>query len=143
MMTIDGKHKVRLTDNQGSDRCVAWAPTGRHLVYTATKAENAAERLRLVDVSRLLEAYRTDDEKTIQRAAEKLRNSSLDFDRRDLEAEIDARRHTFLLTSFLPDFVVRPLYGEAYFGSERYPDWVATPRAKHILTWEEALDSVS
>ncbi|MBN1341965.1 MAG: PD40 domain-containing protein [Phycisphaerae bacterium] len=142
MMTIGGKHKVRLTDNQGSDRCVAWSPNGRHLVYAASKSSDAAERLRIVDVTSLLDAYRSDDEETIQRAADKLRKTSLDFDRRDLEAEIDARRHTFLLTSFLPDFIVRPLYGDAYFGSERYPDWVATPRPKHIQTWEEAVDSV-
>ncbi len=142
MMTADGKHKARITENQGSDRCVAWSPGGRHLIYTATRSENAAERLRIVDVGGLLAAYETDNEEAIQQAAAKLRATSVDFDRRDLEAEIDARRHPLFLTSLLPDFLVRPIYGEAYFGSERYPHWIASTRPPHVQTFEEAVDTV-
>ncbi len=126
MMTIDGRHKARVTENQGSDRCVGWSPDGQHLIYSATKDSNAAERLRIVNVSELLSAYQTDSEESIQRAADKLRVNSLDMDRRDLEAEIDARRHSFWLTALLPEPLVRPLYGEDYFGSERYPHWIAS-----------------
>ncbi len=142
LMRIDGSCPVRITENQGSDRCVAWSPDGRYLIYTASKASNAAERLRIVDVSELLATYASDDERAVQATADRLRIQSMDLDRRDLEAEIDAKRHSFLLTSFLPDFLVRPLYGEAYFGSERYPDWTGTRVSSHTQSWEDAVDSV-
>lgn len=125
LMTRDGQHQVRLTENQGSDRCVAWSPDGRHLMYAASGGSDLVERLRIVDVAALRAAYESDDAFAIQRAATALRFGSLKLDRRALEAEIDARRHPYFLTRFLPDFLVRPLYGEGYFGMERYPDWIA------------------
>jgi hypothetical protein len=123
MMTADGRHQVRITSNQDSDRCVTWSPDGNLLIFTATGSDSA-ERLRIVDVSELIAAYRSDNSDDIQRVASKLRSYSLELDRSALEAEIEARRHPFFLTSLLPDFLVRPIYGEEYFGSERYPDWI-------------------
>lgn len=134
VMDIDGKHKARVTENQGSDRCVAWSPDGQYLIYTASSPDSAAERLRIMDVRELLLAFEGGSAESIEYAADKLRTSKLGLDRRDLEAEIDARRHTFFLTSLLPDYLVRPMYGEAYFGSERYPHWIdpASASKRHI-----------
>ncbi len=142
LMTADGRFKARITENQGSDRCVTWSPDGRYLLYTSSRSNDAAERLRIVDVRELVSAYETYDEAAIQRAAGNLRVKSLDLDRRELEAEIDARRNTTLLTSLLPDALVRPLYGEAYFGSERYPHWIGAPRPAHVKTWDEAVGAM-
>lgn len=124
LMTIEGRYPVRVTSNQGSDRCVAWSPCGRQLIYAAaTSKSSASERLRIVDVTEILAAFEADDPEGILDESQRLRSSSVDLDRSALEQEIDAVRHPFFLTSLLPDFLMRPIYGEGYFGSERYPDW--------------------
>ena len=125
LMTASGKSPVRVTSNQNSDRCVAWSPCGRFLIYASINS-GSAERLRIVDVSDLIAAYQTGDHDCIQQVAGRLRSFSLQLDRAALEAEIGSGRHPFFLTSLLPDFLARPFYGEEYFGSERYPDWIGS-----------------
>jgi TolB protein len=127
MMRADGADQVRITDNQGSDRCVTWSPDGRHLIYAATGASNAAERLRIVDVSDLTKAYETSNGEfgPIHRAADRLREESVKFDRGRLEHDIEAVRRTFFFTAMLPDAIMKKVYGNAYWGHERFPDWHA------------------
>ena len=123
LMRADGSSPVRVTDNQGSDRCVVWSPDGTKLMYAAASGDSAAERLRIVDVSDVLDPLATGDESAAQQAASKLRHQNLNLDRQQLESEIDARRHASFLTALLPDFLARKLYDQHYFGSERFPDW--------------------
>ena len=123
LMRADGASPVRVTDNQGSDRCVAWSPDGMKLMYAATKEGSAAERLRVVDITSVLGPLASGDENGAQEAASRLRHQNLRLDRGPLESEIDAQRHSGLLTAWLPDFLARKLYDQHYFGSERFPDW--------------------
>jgi tol-pal system beta propeller repeat protein TolB len=126
MMTARGEHKVRITSSQQSDRSVAWSPDGQGLIYAGSTGRSS-ERLRLIDVSDLVAAYKTDDASAIEHAADKLRSMPLDLDRKPLEREINAQRKTCLFTSLLPDFLITPMYGADFFGCERFPDWIATP----------------
>lgn len=134
LMLADGRFPVRITANQGSDRCVAWSPDGTHLIYTASRITNAAERLRIVNVSSVLAAFESCDHKAIERAADSLRSSSLKINRAALEQEIEAQRHPFFLTGLLPDRLMRPFYGEDYFGSERYPSWIGASGANQTVS---------
>jgi TolB protein len=123
LMRVDGSMPVRVTDNQGSDRCVAWSPDGSKLVYAASSEKSAAERLRIVDVTPVLQAFDADDEAAAQKAAAALRHANVEIERDGLEAKIGARRHSSFLTCWLPDSLARKLYDPHYFGSERFPDW--------------------
>jgi Tol biopolymer transport system component len=123
LMTITGQHQVRITSNQKSDHCVAWSPDGTCLVY-ASSSGSTSERLRIADVSGVLDAYASGDSKQIQKAADHARSASLKLDREPLKQEIGGQRHTNIFTSLLPDAVMRHLYSEDYFGTERYPDWI-------------------
>lgn len=143
LMTADGEFPVRVTDNQGSDRCVSWSPDGTKLIYAATNPGSISERLRIVDVKPLLDAMSSRNEQTIQAAAENLRSSSLKIERDALEAELGAKRHPFFLTRFLPDFLMRPFYADGYFGSERYPHWWSAPQSGERRVIKKASASVS
>lgn len=123
MMRSDGSSPIRLTDNQGCDFCTCWSPDGRSILY-ASNTDHSCTRLRILDVSELVDAFRQEDEQSIQQAADRLRSKPLDMDRTALKAEVGAVRHTNLLTSFLPEKWVQSCYPAGYFGQERYPHWI-------------------
>ncbi len=123
LMRADGTHQVRITDNQGCDRCVAWSPQGTHLIFASSAESESAERLRIVDVTELAAAFDTGNADSINRLADRLRSASLQLNRGRLEREIGAQRHPFFLTSLLPDFLMRRIYDQSYWGGERFPDW--------------------
>jgi hypothetical protein len=79
----------------------------------------------LIDVSDVLSAYASDNEQKVEGAAKSLRTDAVDMDREDLKAEIGARRHTTLVTSWMPESWVASCYPSGYFGLERNPDWTS------------------
>ncbi|RJP28023.1 MAG: hypothetical protein C4533_05985 [Candidatus Omnitrophota bacterium] len=104
LMDKDGKNRRRVTRNLGVDRYVCWSPDSKYIIYTSSHPNSTAERLMVVDLQKMIK-------------------SKIDFDRSGIEAEIDAEPKGFGIFSFFPDGVVRKFYPEAYFGTERYPDW--------------------
>ena len=130
LMRSDGTQQVRITDNQGCDRCVAWSPDGTHLIFASSAESESAERLRIVDVSDLTAALEAGNADSINRNADRLRDASLQLNRGRLEREIGAQRHPFFLTSLLPDFLMRRAYDQSYWGTERFPDWHIGSAAK-------------
>jgi TolB protein len=104
LMDKEGINRRRITHNSGTDRYVSWSPNGESLIYTSSKARTTAERLKILDV--------TD-----------LKSSNIDYDRTPLENEIDATTIGFGIFSIFPAAIVKKFYDEAYFGTERFPDW--------------------
>lgn len=122
LMTTDGEHPVRLTENQGADYSPCWSPCGQYLLYTAD--ENRKEcRLRVLRIADVVKAYASGDQKSIERAASHLRAKAVELDREPLKAEIHAERHATFLTMWLPESWLTSCYPPGYFGLERNPAW--------------------
>jgi TolB protein len=128
MMRADGSDPVRLTSNQGPDSCVSWSPDGRKLIYTSAKAGASGERLRIMEIGDLVEAYEGGSKRDVERAAKRASSKQLKMDRVPLEREIGERidKYSFL-ASILPDSLLKLLHGTMYFGWERHPHWIASP----------------
>ena len=137
LMRADGADPVRVTENQGADRCVAWSPDGKRLIYSASASGGGAERLRIVDIEPVVTAYGSGAE-AAQRAANRLRERTLELDRKTVEQDIGANLIPTLVSKILPDRLDRLFYGEQYFGSERFPDWHAKDAAQSQLDSEVA-----
>lgn len=104
LMDKNGQNRRRVTRNAGIDRYVSWSPDGKYLIYTSSRPASLAERLKIMDI-------------------EKMKASSVDFDRSSLESEIEAVTECTGLFCLLPENIIRKTYPDTYFGSERYPDW--------------------
>ena len=124
MMRADGSDVVRITSNQGSDGCVTFSPDGRKLIYASSGAGASGERLRIMDIGELVDAYHSGSD--VEKVAGRLRSKQVSLDRTPLENEIGAtlERNT-IFVALIPDFLLKPIYGTMKFGSERYPHWIA------------------
>ena len=133
LMCSDGSLPVRLTANQGADYAPCWSPDGNYLLYTASDRSTVCH-LRLMDVSEVLTAYRSGDPEQVEKAAADLREDTVEVDRTELKADIDAKRRTTLITSWMPDSWVSSCYPSGYFGLERNPHWTAATIGSAVLS---------
>ena len=137
LMKADGSWPVRLTDNQGCDFCPCWSPDGRYLMYTSA-TDRTACHLRVIDLTAVNEAFAGSDQQAVEKAAKAIRTEPIDLDRDPLKAEIDARRYTTFVTSWMPEKWIAGLYPTEYFGLERSPHWVGSSRSSFPNTQLDA-----
>ena len=103
IMNADGSNPTRVTGTWTDDRCVAWAPDGKALIYCASRIDEGAERLMVVSPN--------------GHGAHKVK-----VDRTPLERDIGAEPRG--LFSILPRDWARPFYPKGHWGSELYPHWI-------------------
>ena len=104
LMDNNGQNRRRVTGNLGTDRYVAWSADGNFLIYTSSRPDSTAERLMIMDIG-------------------KMKLSKVDFDRHLLNVEIDAAPKGVGVFRLLPEQVLKKIYPDTYFGTERCPDW--------------------
>jgi len=123
LMSADGRHPVRLTENQGADFSPCWSPDGNYLLYTSDRGTMDCH-LRTIDVTAVRAAFATGDAQQIERAVAALEHVEVEYDREGMKRDIDAERNKGLLTFWMPERWIRFLYPAGHFGKERNADWI-------------------